>query len=137
MSSGFHLNMSMMQNQRSLMNCNYISNDDHAFILSPMRNNGALTPAYVQANNEISRGRVIIENTFGRMMCHIRRVRELQNYNIFMIFIIILGACILDNNNFVHDREDGEEHPFGISIFLAGNESLAPMLHRHYAKELS
>ena len=53
-----------MGNYRLLGVSSNISNDDHAFILTPKRDNGALTPADVQANNEISRGRVIMKNTF-------------------------------------------------------------------------
>ena len=99
-----------MGTYRLLGDSAYISNAYSAFILTPKRNNGALTPADVQANNEISRGRVIIENTFGRMKCRFRRVRELQNYNILTIVRIILAACILHNMCMV---EECEEHPFG------------------------
>ena len=99
-----------MGTYRLLGDSAYISNADSAFILTPKRNNGTLTPADVQANNKISRGRVIIENTFVRMKCRFRRVRELQNYNILMIIRIILAACILHNMCMIEECED---HPFG------------------------
>ena len=101
-----------MGTYRLLGDSAYIANAYSAFILTPKRNNGTLTPADVQANNEISTGRVIIENTFVRMKCRFRRVRELQNYNILMIIRIILAACILHNMNMCM-IEECEDHPFG------------------------
>ena len=92
-----------MGNYRLLGYSAYISNDYRAFILTPKRNNGPLTPADVQANNEISRGIVIIENTFGRMKCRFRPLRELQNYNILMIVRIMLAACVLHNMCMIED----------------------------------
>ena len=49
-----------MGTYRLLVDSAYIANAYSAFILTPKRNNGTLTPADGQANNEISRGRVIL-----------------------------------------------------------------------------
>ncbi|XP_061085078.1 uncharacterized protein LOC133118834 [Conger conger] len=52
------------------------------FVITPKRDNGALSEADQLQNSKISRGRVIIEQAFGRMKCKWRRLRDLQNTRI-------------------------------------------------------
>ncbi|CAL8370557.1 unnamed protein product [Boreogadus saida] len=85
---------------------------DFPFIISPRRDNGALTDADLRRNTDISRGRVIIEQAFGRMKCKWRRIRDLQNTCTVTIAKIILAACYL--HNFSQGASIGcDEHPDG------------------------
>ena len=85
---------------------------DFPFIISPRRDNGALTDADLRRNTDISRGRVIIEQAFGRMKCKWRRIRDLQNTCTVTIAKIILAACYL--HNFAQGASIGfDEHPDG------------------------
>jgi len=74
----------------------YIS-ADFPFIITPKRDNGLLTAEDIGNNTAISRGRVIIENVFGRLKCRFRRLRDIQNANICNVVTITLAACILHN----------------------------------------
>ena len=80
------------------------------FIISPKRDNGRLTEEEMAQNTNISRGRVIIENVYGRMKCRWRRIRDLQNVNIEVMVGIILAACVLHN---MCMQEMCEDHPDG------------------------
>jgi hypothetical protein len=85
---------------------------DFPFIISPRRDNGALTDADLRHNTDISRGRVIIEQAFGRMKCKWRRIRDLLNTCTVTIAKIILAACYL--HNFAQGASIGcDEHPDG------------------------
>lgn len=82
------------------------------FILTPKRDNGALTNADRQQNYNLSRGRVIVEQAFGRMKCKWRRIRDLQNTRMDVVVMIIMAACFL--HNFALGVVDGcDEHPEG------------------------
>ncbi|KAL2095622.1 hypothetical protein ACEWY4_007770 [Coilia grayii] len=82
------------------------------FILTPKRDNGALTDADRRQNYNISRGRVIVEQAFGRMKCKWRRLRDLQNTRMDVVVMIIMAACFL--HNFALGALDGcDEHPKG------------------------
>ena len=72
----------------------YISQDFRC-ILTPVRDNGLLTRRQLSSNTALSRGRVIIENTFGRLKCRFRRLRDIQNVGLDNVVGIILGACAL------------------------------------------
>ena len=91
------------------------------FIITPKRDNGALTNADRQENFHISRGRVIVENAFGRMKCKWRRLRDLQNTRMDIVIMIIMAGCFL--HNFAIGAVDGcEEHPEGCPRQEDGNE---------------
>ncbi|KAG5275883.1 hypothetical protein AALO_G00125580 [Alosa alosa] len=82
------------------------------FIITPRRDNGALTDADLRRNADISRGRVIVEQAFGRMKCKWRRLRDLQNTCTVTVVKIILAACYL--HNFAQGALIGcEEHSLG------------------------
>ncbi|KAJ8355234.1 hypothetical protein AAFF_G00083570 [Aldrovandia affinis] len=51
----------------------------YPFIITPKRDNGALTVDDQQLNARISRGRVVVEQAFGRLKCKWRRLRDLSN----------------------------------------------------------
>ena len=91
------------------------------FIITPKRDNGALTDADRQQNFNISRGRVIVEQAFGRMKCKWRRLRDLQNTRMDIVVMIIMAACSL--HNFALGAVDGcDEHPDGCPRQEDGNE---------------
>ena len=57
----------------------YISAAFENFIYTPFSDNGHLTDEERLNNIQISRGRVIIENAFGRLKCRSHRLRDIQN----------------------------------------------------------
>ncbi|XP_053177218.1 putative nuclease HARBI1 [Scomber japonicus] len=84
----------------------------YPFVMTPKRDNGALSAEEEARNLQISRGRVIVEQTFGRMKCRWRRVRDLQNTWLDIVVMIIASACIL--HNLCADPTDVcEQHPLG------------------------
>uniref|UniRef100_A0A8C4FA24 DDE Tnp4 domain-containing protein n=1 Tax=Dicentrarchus labrax TaxID=13489 RepID=A0A8C4FA24_DICLA len=110
----------MMGEYRLLGDSAYIG-QTFPFILTPQRDNRALTDADLGHNANISRGRVIVEQAFGRMKCNWRRLRDLQNTCIVTVVKIILAACYL--HNFAQDALIGcEEHPCGCPREEDGNE---------------
>lgn len=91
------------------------------FVVTPKRDNGALTDADRHHNSNISRGRVIVEQAFGRMKCKWRRLRDLQNTRMDVVVMIIMAACFL--HNFALGPVDGcDEHPEGCPRQEDGNE---------------
>ena len=70
---------------------------DFTFIKTPKRDNGLLTRLEQTQNTNLSRGRVIIENCFGRLKCRFRRVREVQNILLPNVVAVVLTACALHN----------------------------------------
>ena len=89
----------------------YIGNDFH-YIITPKRDNGALTPADIENNKNISKGRVIIENAFGMLKCRFRRLRDVQNTNLENIVRVILAACTL-HCMLLDDGYVCPQHPMG------------------------
>ena len=85
-----------MENYFLLGDSAYIS-AQFPFIITPKRDNGTLTDDDVAENVRISRGRVIIENVFGRMKCRWRRLRDLQNSRALIMVQIIMASCVLHN----------------------------------------
>ena len=81
---------------------------DFPFIVTPKRDNGRLSEEERTSNTLISKGRVIIENTFGRLKCRFRRLRDIQNTNILYIVRVIIAACTL--HNMCMDRDVCDEH---------------------------
>ena len=69
-----NMNMTLGNDWRILGDSAYVS-QDFPWILTPTRDNGVLTPQQTASNTALSRGRVIIENTFGRLICKFRRFR--------------------------------------------------------------
>ncbi|XP_061589260.1 putative nuclease HARBI1 [Cololabis saira] len=82
------------------------------FVISPKLDNGALTEAEELQNSSISRGRVVVEQAFGRMKCKWRRLRDLQNTRIDGVVMIIMAACFL-HNMCIDASEICQEHPNG------------------------
>lgn len=82
------------------------------FVLTPKRDNGALTEADEQRNAEISRGRVIVEQAFGCLKCRWRRLRDVQNTRTDVVVMIILAACFL-HNLCLGASQICQEHPEG------------------------
>ncbi|XP_070398555.1 uncharacterized protein [Nothobranchius furzeri] len=70
---------------------------DFPFVVTPRRDNGALTCEEQLQNNKTSRGRVVVEQAFGRIKCMWRRLRDLQNTNIKTVVMMIMAACLLHN----------------------------------------
>ena len=109
-----------MEDYRLLGDSAYIG-QAFPFIITPKRDNGALTDADHQQNFYISRGRVIVEQAFGRMKCKWRRLRDLQNTRMDIVVMIIMAACFL--HNFALETVDGcDEHPTGCPRHEDGNE---------------
>ena len=90
----------------------YISHDFH-FIRTPKQDNGLLTRRDLTANAALSRGRVIIENTFGRLKCRFRRIRDVQNILLPNVIGVILVACALHNITTGNVSMNCPEHPDG------------------------
>ena len=88
----------------------YICND-FSFIVTPKRDNGRLSAADLHNNLLLSRGRVVIENAFGRLKCRFRRLRDLQNVSLDITVKLILAACTL--HNLCMDESICDEHPGG------------------------
>ena len=101
----------MMGENKLLSDTAYIA-QDFPFISTPRRDNGQLTHEDRHANAMLSRGRVIIENAFGRMKCRFRRIRDVQNVNLITIVRVIIAACTLHNICF-DDEFICDEHPNG------------------------
>jgi len=99
-------------NYKLLGDSAYIANV-FPFILTPKRDNGLLTQQDIARNSCISRGRVIIENTFGRLKCRFRRLRDVQNTNLSTVISIVIASCAL--HNFAADAMDCvcTNHPSG------------------------
>ena len=72
----------------------YIS-ADFPFVLTPSRDNGNLSPEEQRWNQQISKGRVVIENCFGILKCRWRKLRDIQNYRMDFIVKIVLAAFTL------------------------------------------
>ena len=80
------------------------------FIIAPKKDVGTLTAEDIADNTRISKGRVIIENVFGRLKCRWRRLKEMQNVDLTIMVRIILAACVLHN---MCMQLVCEEHPNG------------------------
>ncbi|KAJ8372929.1 hypothetical protein AAFF_G00275790 [Aldrovandia affinis] len=89
----------------------YISRD-HTFIVTPKRDNGALTLQDQQRNTNICRGRVVVEQAFGRVKCKWRRMRDLQNTRLDVVVMLIMSACML-HNLCTGPADMCQEHPAG------------------------
>ncbi|KAJ8387282.1 hypothetical protein AAFF_G00159050 [Aldrovandia affinis] len=89
----------------------YISRD-YTFIVTPKRDNGALTVQDQQRNPNICRGRVVVEQAFGRVKCKWRRMRDLQNTRLDVVVMLIMSACIL-HNLCTGPADMCEDHPAG------------------------
>lgn len=89
----------------------YISRE-YPFIVTPKRDNGALTTQDQQRNTQICKGRVVVEQAFGRVKCKWRRMRDLQNTRLDVVIMLIMSACMLHN---LCTGPTGmcEEHPTG------------------------
>ncbi|XP_059922558.1 uncharacterized protein LOC132468777 [Gadus macrocephalus] len=91
------------------------------FIVSPLRGIGALTDADLRHNTDVSRGKFVVEQAFGRMKCKWRRIRDLQNTRPGTGVKIILAACYL--HNFAQGASVAcDEHPHGCPIEEDANE---------------
>lgn len=109
-----------MGNYRLLGNSAYIG-QAFPFIVTPKHDNGALTNADHQQNYNISRGRVIVEQAFGRMKCKWRRLRDLQTTRMDIVVMIIMAACFL-HNSALGAVNGCDEHPEGCPREEDGNE---------------
>ncbi|XP_051538282.1 uncharacterized protein LOC127431780 [Myxocyprinus asiaticus] len=82
------------------------------FVITPKRDNGALPEADQLQNSNISHGRVVVEQAFGKMKCKWRRLRDLQNTRIDVVVMITMAACFL-HNMCIGASEICQEHPHG------------------------
>ena len=98
----------------------YNSHEFQNFIHFPKRDNGRLTEEDRLTNTAISRGRVCIENAFGRLKCRFRRLRDLQNTRLDLCVKLIIAACTL--HNFAMGEEECPEHPNGCPRDIDENE---------------
>lgn len=69
----------------------------YPFIMTPKRDNGALTLQDQLNNSNISSGRVVVEQAFSRLKCKWRRVRDLQNTRLDVVVMLIMCAYVLHN----------------------------------------
>ncbi|KAK7915522.1 hypothetical protein WMY93_011283 [Mugilogobius chulae] len=77
--STFYANWQEKMGEYTLLGDSAYIGQAFPFIEAPKRDNGALTGADNQRNACISRGRVVVEQAFGRLKCKWRRLRDLQN----------------------------------------------------------
>ncbi|KAK7882197.1 hypothetical protein WMY93_028371 [Mugilogobius chulae] len=87
--------MQKMGDYKLLGDSAYISNN-FPFVVTPKHDNGALSEDDLR-RNAISRGRVVVEQVFGRLKCKWCRLRELQNSRVDVVVKIIVAACVLHN----------------------------------------
>ena len=80
---------------------------DFPFIIATKRGNN-LSNDDIAKRELISKGRVIIENTFGRLKCRFRRLRDVQNVKLLIIVRVIIAACTL--HNMCMDLDFCDEH---------------------------
>lgn len=90
----------------------YISNS-FPFIVTPKHDNGALSEDDLRKNAMISKGRVVVEQAFGRLKCKWRRLCELQNSHVDVVVKVIVAACALHNMCIGECENTCEEHPLG------------------------
>ncbi|XP_060758403.1 uncharacterized protein LOC132901096 [Neoarius graeffei] len=83
------------------------------FIVTPKRDNGALGEGDLRRNGMICRGRVVVEQAFGRLKCKWRRLRDIQNCRVDVIVKIIVAACALHNFCIGESEITCDEHPHG------------------------
>lgn len=88
----------------------YISHT-YPFKVTPKRDNGALTLEDQQLNARISRGRIMVEQAFGRLKCKWRRLRDLQNIRVDIMVKIIVASCALHNMCIGLAEAACNEHP--------------------------
>ena len=109
-----------MEGYRLLGDASYLA-QAFPFIVTPRRDNGFLTGADLRHNTDVSRGKAIVEQAFGRMKCKWRRLRDLQNTRTGTGVKIILAACYL--HNFIQGAlTKCDEHPDGCPREEDGNE---------------
>ena len=85
----------------------------YPFIVTPKRDNGALSVADQQLNTRVSRGKVVVEHAFGGLKCRWRRLRDLQNSRLDVIVKIIVSCCALHNMCIGLAEGACNEHPNG------------------------
>ena len=93
----------------------------YPFIVTPKRDNGALSVADQQLNARVSRGRVVVEHAFGGLKCRWRRLGDLQNSRLDVIVKIIVSCCALHNMCIGLAEGACNEHPNGCP--RQGNEN--------------
>ncbi|KAL2083802.1 hypothetical protein ACEWY4_021575 [Coilia grayii] len=97
-----------MERKKLLGDSAYIG-QAYPFILTPKRDNGALSVEDEQNNSRISRGRVVVEQAFYRLKCKWRRLRDLQNTR---LDVVVMSACML-HNMCMGPSDICNEHPHG------------------------
>lgn len=85
---------------------------DFPFIVTPKHADEELTKDDLQHNAKIGRGRVVVDQAFGRMKCKWRRLRDLQTSRIDSAVMIIMAGCFLHNLR-LGSSDVCEEHPSG------------------------
>nr|XP_020487137.1 protein ALP1-like [Labrus bergylta] len=111
-SSNFYSTWQEKIGEYSLLGDSAYIGEAFPFLITPKPDNGALTEVDQQQNANISRGRVVVENAFGRMKCKWRRLRDLQNTRIDAMVMIVMAACFL-HNMCIGTSEMCLEHPQG------------------------
>ncbi|XP_074553186.1 uncharacterized protein LOC141809867 [Halichoeres trimaculatus] len=110
--SDFHTTWQEKVGDHSLLGDSAYTGHAFPFIISPKHDNGALTEVDKLQNSRISRGRVVLEEAFGRLKCKWRRLRDLQNTRIDAAVMVIMAACFL-HNMCISVSDICQEHPNG------------------------
>ncbi|KAM9410240.1 uncharacterized protein KZ484_002319 [Pholidichthys leucotaenia] len=100
-----------MENYRLLGDSAYFG-QTFSFVLTPKPDYGFLPEADKLQNSNISRGRAVVDQAFGRLKCKWRRLCDLQNTQIDTAVLITKAACFL-HNMCVSDSQICQEHPDG------------------------
>ena len=91
MSPFFHQWQQLMGAFKLLGDSAYDAND-FPFIITPKRHPNAAKAA---RNLQLCKGRVLVENAFGRLKCRWRRLRDLVNTHFDIFVEIIISCCAL------------------------------------------
>jgi hypothetical protein len=73
------------------------------WLILSLKTSLATTPQLRAFNKQLSRQRIIIENTFGDLKCRFRRLHFLKMRSIHRAVKIFMGSCILHNFCILHD----------------------------------
>ena len=105
--SPFFSNWQDLMGDCQLLGDSAYNSNDFPFIVTPRKNP---TDEEAATNKQLNRGRVIVENAFGRLKCRWRRLRDLVNTRIDVAVKVIIVACVLHN---ITNGSDFQCHEIG------------------------